>query len=418
MKQLIIWRFGFMQTGINRNKNSAIMKKIFIIGSFLFCTIISAQTFCQGLIINKINFEKFSSEANKDYPIFSAAIDEKLKKKYYNAISEFESLINEFPRESRLYTFLELAYHAEFIKYLNKVQQYDLVKKIAESKADWKVQLLWRTTDDFICDNADNTRYTYNVENELWLQDALNVNFAMAYYFTQNSAKGSEYFMENFNKQYFLQDGFKMYLLSKEILKQHKENSEITEVKFAAAIIFLQQPIEEEYKSEEYKNAYRNAFIILRSDTKSSKSNNFEEFQKLSSPSNRAKAYSYVLKNLLKSEFSTTDEKLEILKKYISVLYKTGRSGMRNIELIKFFYNDKKYNNNALTLAILNDNDPKLMTGLADQFMPYFKGYDSFSGSDVIYDVYLYYYKSGEKSKARKAFSYIHKDKKGLYKEL
>lgn len=410
------------------------MKKIiFLLFLFSLCFIYS-QSLCESMINKNNTFLNSAYGAVKTDEQLTSATGRKVQTDFNKHIAHLDDIISKFSDEKNLMGMLKVKAYAGFAYYLFNTKQYDALQALSKQSGDLlnsinfnqygyitcegrgmgDVQYFDEETESYYTTTAETNVTKFSMKtDEFWkLCDSLYPYFAFANYVNNDLTTGDKFFMQCYDRRYFAYgtNGV-MMILAKELLKDYDASKPITDVLFASAIVYLRS------KDSNTNESYKTAMAILRRDDKFSNVRPKGEFVLLSNPAERSENYFIAMDALIYQNSENKDDAVAVMKKYFLAEKKTGINYIKPWDLAQLFYHCKK-NNNELTTAILKDNDPEFMTNLGDHLMKHFKEYDSASGSDVLYDVYLYYKKAGQDSKAKRAFKTIHSSKRDLYKEL
>ena len=410
------------------------MKKIFVLLCFFIVQIFASQSFCEKMIAKNNTFLNASYAASNSNLLLNTTTGKQVQSDFEDHLAHLDLIINKFPDQASLMRMLKMKAYAGYAYYLFNTKQYNdlqVLSKKEEGLADGinfdqygtlpctgrgmgDVQYFDEESESYYTATAekDVVKFSMNTDQFWALCDSLFPYFVFANYVKGDLEKGDAFFMQCYNHRYFAfgNNGL-MKILAKELLTDYRDDKPVTDVLFAAAVVYLRS------KDSNTNETYQKAMAILKRDDQFAKKNTKDGYQKLSNATEKSEVYFIAMDALIFQDSENNDDAVDMMKKYFLAEKKTGIYYIKNSDLAKLLYHGKK-NSDKLHQAILKDNDPAFMKDLGDHLMPYFKEYDSASGSDVLYDLHLYYTKAGEKSKAKKAFMTIHQSKRGAYKML
>lgn len=407
--------------------------KIIIIFLLIFSSCIFSQSLCERLLEDNTKFLNNANEAVKQKSSLNSASGKKLQSEFNDHLSYLDKLATKFPDEKNIMGLYKVKAFAGFAYYLFNTKEFDVLQNLSQ-KSEGILKVDFDQNDQIICqgkgigqvqyfDEESEQYYTSTAEktvtkyamssDEFWvLCDMIYPYFAFANYVKGDQQKGNQYFMQCYDKRYFTTGkNDLMRILAKEILTDYDETKPATEVEFAAAVVYFRK------HGSNTDPAYQKAIQIIKKDENFSNKPPKNGYMLLSNPAAKSEVYFIIVDGLIYSNSENKDDAVAMLKKYLMVEKKTGVEYFKPQNFANLFYQGKK-NNNALTKAILKDNDPEFMTKVADKLLKHFKEYDTNTAGDIIYDTYLYYKKAGQDGKARKAFMTIPADQRSAYQEI
>lgn len=420
------------------------MKKIFVIFSFLFINTLPAQKLCEKMLDQNNIFINAASNAVKYQSLLDSDQGIKLQKDFNLQIADLSEKAATYTSLKILMNAIKLRTVVVYSHYLFKTKQFKDLYELSGNTEDVMKQMILYKFELIACEGIGTgniqgydeesdsyytttgqttvTKFSFDSKEIERMADQVNNYFAFACYLNNDTKKGDEFFLKTFDNRYFYNGKSSlMKSLAEEILTKYDNKKEIRNIDFAAAVtsIYFYNP--SELKTENERKIadlfYQESMSIFKKDNQFSSKIKKGEKLPLSNPTARSEAYQIVLSSLVRHNSTDQKDVIEVMKKLFLAEKETGKSLMRLYDFAKLFYTEK-VNNDNLTNAILIDNDPVFMTELSDRLMKHFKEYDSFTASDTIYQVYLFYKKVGENSKAKKAFNTIHEKARRNYKEL
>lgn len=407
--------------------------KIIVVFLLIFSSYIFSQSLCERLLEVNTKFLNTANDAVKQNSSLNTTLGKKVKFEFDDHLSYLDKFAKEYPGEKNIMGLYKVKAFAGFAYYLFNTRQYEALQNLSK-KSDGILEINFDQYDNIICegkgtgpvqyfDEESEQYYTANAEktvtkyamksDEFWvLCDMIYPYFAFANYVNGDVQKGNQYFMQCYDKRYFTSGkNDLMRILAKEILIDYDESKAATDVEFAAAVVYFRK------HGSSADPAYQKAINIVKKDENFSNKQPKNQYMVLSNPAAKSEVYFVIVDGLVYSESENKDDAVAMLKKYLMVEKKTGVEYFKPQDFANLFYHGKK-NNDALTKAILKDNDSEFMTKVADKLLKHFKEYDTNIAGDLIYDTYLYYKKAGQDSKAKKAFMTIPADQRSSYKEL